>query len=223
MALLHKLFLLSVCCFPLSALAAGSWNGIAFSHWNGIAVSSWNGTSVSAGPAVLLQDSFTRANNASSLGSATIGGAWSVSGGTWGIVDNQAYNPGTPSTVAFLNASDADVTAQVKIVIGVSFTSLVFRYSDINNYWHFIRITGAGYYLQKIEGGGASNLFGPVGSEAHGDVLKVVLNGSSIKCYVNDVQVGGDQTSSFNASATRYGFDCDHASTTLDDFIVWAQ
>lgn len=223
MALPRNLILLLLL-LQLSAQAAGSWNGIAFTHWNGVAVTAWNGTTVSAGPAVILQDSFTRANNASSLGSATIGGAWSVSGGTWGITANQAYNPGAPpNTVAFLNASDADVTAQVKIAVGVSFTSLVFRYSDINNYWHFIRITGAGYYLQKIEAGGASNLFGPVGSEADGDVLKVVLSGNSIKCYVNNVQVGGDQTSSFNASATRYGFDSDHASTTIDDFIVWAQ
>lgn len=99
--------------------------------------------------ALLLSDDFTRADSALTLGSAAIGGAWTVGsntdGGTlpvWGISSNQAYLVSTGTNVdrhAWLEAGVPDGRLLVTLVTANPEASvkagLLFRRVDANNFW----------------------------------------------------------------------------------------
>lgn len=67
-------------------------------------------------------DTFTRADNAASMGNATVGGAWTGTRGTWGIQSNQAYaasgltsNVPTWARLSLPSFIDGTVTCDVKL------------------------------------------------------------------------------------------------------------
>ncbi len=181
------------------------------------------GRPTASGPAVYLQDDFNRADSITSLGAADVGGAWTAANGTWGIESNQGrlITAGGGNGIAQLDASHADATAQVTLNVIGNLTGLLFRYTDTSNYWWLLEF-GSAYYLQKVVGGSTTNLISGAGTAANGDVIKVILSGNSIKCYNNGVQLGTDQSDSFNASATKFGMVSNLDTPRFDTFLVTA-
>jgi uncharacterized repeat protein (TIGR01451 family) len=133
-------------------------------------------------------DTFSRPDE-SFLGTAETGEPWSEVSGTWGIVDGQARQNGSGYTLATLTASSA--TGSVDVGVGVATREFwaVFRHVDDGAYWRFGH-TGAGYVLQRIEGGAVTEYTGATVLAADGDVLRIVLLGDgTIDAWVNGVPV----------------------------------
>lgn len=91
-------------------------------------------------PQYLVDDTFTRADSASSLGTATSGQAWTASVGTWGIASNKAYLvSATSNAVALIESGQSD-----NFMISCDITStptddrfeasLIFRAADSSNF-----------------------------------------------------------------------------------------
>lgn len=176
--------------------------------------------STASGPTVLLQDDFNRADSSTSLGTADVGGTWTlVDGGNLGISGNKAYCPGSPG-IAVLDAGTANFAVQVTITsIGSDSPGIIFRYKDTGNWWRLVSF-GGGYYIGKMEASSFSNVQGPLGTVADGDTLKAVVNGTSIKCYINDVQIGTEITSSFNSTEQKAGIIGYGNTPRLDAFLA---
>jgi len=161
-----------------------------------------------------ITDSFNRANSAVTLGTTDTGQMWTAHAGTWGISSNQAYCVVDASGVNFATvpaAADGTLQFTIPVTGGGSGGSPwgAFRFTDIDN---TLYVQGNGIEalaLRKREGAAASTLAtGTIPNLSANDVVKVVLAGSSIKIYVNDV-LDIDTTSAFNQSATRVGLGTD--------------
>jgi hypothetical protein len=126
------------------------------------------------------------------------------------------------NAVAYIDSGKAD--CDVKLILPTTATAgyLCFRYTDINNFFVAGRSTNAGQWvIAKVVSGIPENL-SVVAASAHtaGDVCKVVLDGTSIKFYVNDVLISS-VTDSFNQTATKHGLQTlNSATTTFDGFSV---
>lgn len=142
--------------------------------------------------AILLQDNFDRANSTTSLGSPQVGGPYTVRSGTWGILDNKAYQPSGASgaTVTFPAAVDVDL--QFALGVGPAFStqpSAVFRYADLNNHWVLHSRSSSNRGALYICSGGSYTKMTPDFdySSNPGDILRVVAFGPKIRTYVNGV------------------------------------
>ncbi len=155
--------------------------------------SDWVTFKASSGPTVSVdwplqyrEDTFTRADNASSLGSSEHGAAseaWNARVGTWGISSNKAYTSvSTANALATLSGyangvTQADVTFATGITCGV-----VFRLQDTNNYWR-AALDAGGLKLYKQVAGvwtqvGSTYAFSPVNGQAY--TIKITHDGTSI-------------------------------------------
>lgn len=173
----------------------------------------------------LVSDSFNRANNTSSLGTADSGHVWTALAGTWGIDTNRArkYSPGAQG-YAVIDAGVANGTVQATLQGTVSSGGaggggVAFRMTDANNGW-FTEADGTSGYLYKVAGGGFS-IVASYGGWVVGDVVSVVLSGTSIIVKKNGVQVAS-VTDSFNSTATKHGLRDYGGNIRLDDFSVTA-
>lgn len=139
---------------------------------------------------VIVSDNFDRADNLSTLGTSSTGQPWMVIKGTFGISNNQAYPVnGCPAPgYAVIDGGSADGTIQVTNIINPQDTRIPFRVIDENNLYWIETKGGGSYELDKMVGGAPSAL-GPLSgiTAANGDTIKIVLNGSLIKVYINDV------------------------------------
>src|SRR5436853_7315699 len=82
------------------------------------------------GVQTIVSDTFTRADNAASLGVADTGQAWTSLGGTWGISGNQAYCPTAalnPLAVVDSGKADCSVQATLTVVAGIFGAHVGFR------------------------------------------------------------------------------------------------
>jgi len=161
-------------------------------------------------PVVLGVDSFTRADNATSIGAADIG-AWTVMGGsTWGISGNAAYVPvaGPTRDMVVMDAALADVQVQTKVTPGWESGhsgGLVVRATDVNNHY---QITASGIW--KLAGGTATLVASPGVSYVNGDSIRAVIVGSSFKVYRQAASVGAwvlaqTATDSTHLTQTKHG------------------
>lgn len=170
-----------------------------------------------AGGGGVVTDSFNRANSTTSLGTADTGQAWTAHSGGWGISSNQAYCDTDASLLNFATvAGAADGVLQVKLPSpgGGSGGSawVVCRFTDVNNCLYVACSGIEQYRLMKRQGGALSTLgTGTIDHANSNDVVRVVLLGTSIKVYVNDV-LDLDVTTAFNQTATRVGMGTDYGS-----------
>lgn len=164
----------------------------------------------STGFASLVYDSFNRADNAASLGTADKGGAWSVQSGTWGISGNQAYCSTTAGTEIVLMPTSTNSQQDVIIemdAMGTPFSSpsswlaAVFRYLSTSEYL-MVYVQSGLLNLTKVSGGAPTTL-----ATGGGDIawaagttysFKIVAIGTYIEIFVNGVSkiqytlTGGD-------------------------------
>lgn len=171
----------------------------------------------------IVGDSFTRGNSSTTLGTPTTGPAWSAVVGTWGIASNTGYlaTSGGALNLATLEAGfGITVVAKVTLSTVATGAGLAFRATDIENYWRLV--AQASDYALIRRSGGADTTIGTGGSTpANGDVLLVVLAGTSITCYVNGTQVAST-TSSVNQAVTKHGLAATSGATAarFDSFSV---
>jgi hypothetical protein len=153
-----------------------------------------------------VTDSFNRADSAVSLGTADSGQTWTALTGTWGISSNKAYLvTHVNQDTAYIDNALSDCAVQVTFnPVAANNSRLVFRLTDASNF-HFVQSEGGSTYKHyKYESGGFTQLGSYATTPANGDVLKVVLNGSSIDTYLNGT-VRISVSNSFNSTATKHG------------------
>ncbi|MCS6570342.1 hypothetical protein NYQ35_16165 [Curtobacterium flaccumfaciens pv. flaccumfaciens] len=158
-----------------------------------------------------VYDSFTRADNTTSLGNAETGQPWVVSGvDPWGISGGTAYRPvttGASDTLATISASaTVDMTvviAQASNANGTGGMGPVWRYSDANNFWLIDISAGATAVYKKVAGSFVS--VGTISTLiAAGDTIRVTASGSTHTIYINGAQAY-TTTDAFNSTATSHG------------------
>lgn len=173
----------------------------------------------SSGSTIYVSDTFTRADSSSSLGTADTGQAWTALAGTWGISSNKAYKvTASAQGYAVIDSLHADCTVAVT-VSGASMTAgggVTFRASDASNLW-FVDIDGTGSSIYKNQTGSLTNMLSGMAGFTAGDVMSVVLLGTSIIVKKNGTQIGS-LTNSFNSTATKHGLRDYTGTVRLDDF-----
>jgi hypothetical protein len=179
-----------------------------------------------ASPVTYAADTFTRADS-SSMGTTETGGyTWSFDNACAGsIVSNQAKmstGPTSPNTVdgdIWINDGQANGTIQATLVSSGQL-GIMFRGTGTNNTtaWVFFKDASNNYFLKKRTAAGSYTTVVTTGyTGAAGDVVAIVLNGSSITCKVNGV-VKATATDAFNSTATNHGFWNNGAGVYWDNF-----
>lgn len=155
-------------------------------------------------------DTFTRADNASAIGSPSDGGsAWQVTG-TWGISGNAAYNSGGDSPgLAWLEANTANIDLSVPIENGELRQGIAFRVADASNFLFVFNDPDDPRVRLYSRVAGSDTLLGsympPSGPGFPGALtLRVVADGTSLKVYLDsDLRI--DVTSSTHQANTKHG------------------
>lgn len=122
---------------------------------------------------------------------------------------------GAAQTVVEASAADGTLTATMVVKTTPGQAGLCFRWSTAQNYYTFSTLaTGGGSYrINKVAANVTTAMATTTGViPANGDVLKVVLAGNLITCYVNNVQVL-QITDAHNNTATKHGFYNTEATT----------
>jgi hypothetical protein len=171
-----------------------------------------NGASPNPTPSPTVNDTFTRANTAGPTpGTADTGQVWvSEGGGSWGIDTNRLYRSSADNAennvVIESSIADGMVESTLTVFAGGSQNyGVVVRETDFANFILLNFNDGEGLRFYKKVGGVYVAISSPVAySPASGDLWKVVLNGSSIKGYINGV-LKLSITDAFNQTATRHG------------------
>jgi hypothetical protein len=178
-------------------------------------------------PNATIYDSFNRADNASSLGTSDSGHIWVYDSQVWGISGNKArpYS-GTADKSIYIDSGKSDCTVQCTFASALGTAAatahrMTFRWQDTTHYFA-IQATTTGYTLWLQNGGWTSLATSSGFTPAQGDVVKVVLSGSSITVFANGTQIISVTNTNYQ-TATKHGLAIGNASTTTilyDDFSV---
>lgn len=170
----------------------------------------------------LVSDTFTRANSTTTLGSTDTGQAWTAQVGTWGISSNAAYvatGPGLNKATVETGLTACTVAVAIS---GATVTSrgLVLRWVDTNNYLTVYAEADSLRILRYLAGAG-TDLSTVATTWADGDIISVVLSGSSITAKRNGVTITATTCSDF-LTATKHGLWANNNIPRLDNFSVSA-
>ena len=162
--------------------------------------------------AIVVSDNFNRANDSSTIGTATTGQVWANvpqaggQGDPFGILSNQAYwnrnGSGTGDGLAALETGLGNAVVSVKLMdvtagggLNLRNMGILFRYVDTTHYL-FATYSAAGGGLWRLyvtDGSGGPIHLGP-DSAAHpvnGDTMKVAFCGQQVTILLNDVVAEG--------------------------------
>lgn len=164
--------------------------------------------------AILVQDSFNRADNTTSLGVTDTGQTWENIIAGFGILGNQAYTATQGDRVAVVNSGVSDGKVQITHAVYHQYSKVFWRFTDVSNcYWIEANL------IRKKVGVTTTTIATLSQTIATGDTLRIELNGSSHTIYKNGVQVGAF-TDSFNQAATKHGIGIYATAARLDNFLV---
>jgi hypothetical protein len=172
---------------------------------------------------ILFRDSFNRPD------AATLGTPWAYYGvSTWGILNNKAYSNDTAgsATSACWQAPTANEVVSVSVTFGTN-EGLSLRLSDATNHIA-IRLGSTSLGVFRIVTGTPTQIgtyaFTPVAGTAY--ALKAICNGSTIRVFLNGLEVITITGETFNLTSTLFGLRSvsTNAATTgkFDDFVVEA-
>lgn len=163
----------------------------------------------------LIFDSFDRADNSSSLGTADIGGAWGGEANLWRIVSNSAKEQsgqGPVYTIPTIDAGTPDVDITVHVVPSNATPNdfgLIARFTDSSNHLIFdVTKLGGGWLcraFEKIGGGGYSGVTTlqspPAGLDNTFDPfrLRLVTNGTAGEIFLTSM---ADPDGAWNSMGT---------------------
>lgn len=165
-----------------------------------------------------MKDGFNRPDNAA-LGNANTGQAWQVTTSVFSIKDNMARLTGDGlRDSAVINSGWSDGQVSVTLIGNASpfGQRLLFRYTNNNNHFLFAA-SSTSYTINKLEAAGSTILGTYTTTPASGDVLSVIMRGSTIIGMVNGVVVI-TTTNTFNQTATLHGFGGNSVAGTIQDF-----
>lgn len=141
---------------------------------------------------VLAADTFDRADSATGLDTSSAGQPWTMHASVWGISSNRAYTASGAGAVASVATSTSNQDVRVTLTtLGTAsqYIGVVARMADISNhYW--ADCDTAGFRLFKRVANVATSVatttaFVP----AAGDVLRLVVTGSTQQVYRNSTLV----------------------------------
>lgn len=115
----------------------------------------------------------------------------------------------------------ADGYVQAKIVNASNYGGISFRTTGTSNanYNGYLALTDGGAIdLQIVTNGTRAGIQGGMGSIANGDTLKLEVVGSSLKVYVNGVQVGTTSTDSTYSSGQPGMWWLGAGATSIDNW-----
>ena len=177
--------------------------------------------------APVVTDSFNRADNASSLGTADSGQVWSALVGTWGISSNTAIRvsgAGTGYVVTESGIADAIIQAKLSPTDAAQtfLAGLIFRVQSTNNVWGFYIRPNLGLaILFKLVAGVLTTTDTVSYTRSAASVLKVICAGTTIDCYVNEVRVIHATGRTDFQTATQHGLYANAVPVaTWNDFAV---
>lgn len=154
-----------------------------------------------------VTDTFTRANNATVPGTTETGSlTWGMVNGTAGIASNTLrVTASSDAGDCTVNTGSANGTLSMKAVTNPELSGLAFRIAANHETGYVFWRNGAGYALALRTAAAAyTSLGSSTGvTAAAGDVLSVVMSGSSITCKVNGATVISVTDSA--ATGTRHG------------------
>lgn len=167
----------------------------------------------------IVSDGFNRADN-TTLGNAETGQAWS---GDFGISGNKAYGKLSTDALAIIDSgmSNCDISVTLSTYISASYSGLIARFTDANNYLR-CELNSGTVYINLREGGTSSLLAYSSGKTFNdGDIIKMRINNTAISVYHNGTLIVST-TSSFNQTATKHGIRTYQNLARFDDFKVEA-
>lgn len=144
-------------------------------------------------PGISITDSFDRADDAASLGTADTGQIWTAHAGTWGISGNKAIVSGAASDKhASLDSGAANATVRATLSpVGASQSitvGLLFRAQSANNGLLFVILpSGEIARLLKIVAGVATIIATAGYTPSTSSTLTVTCSGTTVDCYVDGV------------------------------------
>lgn len=207
-----------------SALTAGDIVAVQYHS----AASSASASALS-GASINIVDNFTAADSSSSLSSrstSTGSYAWSVGAGTWGILSNRAYESAGAGQVnyATVNAgvSDCTVSATIQAATTTAYYGVCGRMNTATGDGYLIQINhGASTIEISKRTSGSLSILGSNASytAVNGDVISLVMSGSSLIAKVNGVTKVTTTDSSYIAN-TKHGIWTYFNSPRFDDFSV---
>lgn len=170
-------------------------------------------------------DSFNRADSATVLGSTDRGDveAWVQNSGTWGINGNTAYISAAATSIATIagNGDFEDCEVTVSTWPAGTHASLVFRYTDANNYMWWggtvagdpsLNIVVAGVTTTWVPDAGGTDF-----TLAQGDTLSARTQGSVVSVYRNGKQALTISTTA-NQTAVRVGMRLTAITPRMNNF-----
>ncbi|GEM_PF-2675138 len=167
----------------------------------------------------VIKDTFTRADDATTLGSAETGQVWAVNSGTWGISSNKGQlvtGQAARYDFAYINSGKTDFVADLTLSTVEDEEGICVAYVD-DTHCMWTAYSGANLWLARKSGGAASGVASAAVTKANGDVLRVIKVGTSIKIYVNGVlKISYTLTEAENiafGSATKQGIYALNATT----------
>lgn len=180
------------------------------------------------GDVLRIEDTFTRADSTTSLGTTSDGNyTWVYDGanvGLYGISSNQAYSASTGSKRAWVNAARSDVRVQCKVgTVGATGTwGLVLRYQDFNNHYGVSQVS----FFKNIAGATTQLVAWTVPLVA-GDTVAIDLVGNTWAAYVDRGTTGtfvleGTGTDSTYPDGFLHGLRSTGNGHRWDDFRIYA-
>lgn len=166
-----------------------------------------------------LQDTFSRPDSTSSLGTADTGQVWSALAGVWGISSGRAYMvTQAGDTMAAIDCGKADIDLSCDVTVNGK-PGVMFRCQDANNTLMMFYNTGNGIQLyRKISG--TYTLMGTtaitIGSGAV-STWRIVATGQTITLYVGGVQQLQVTNANYLLTATKVGIRINDASAPYFD------
>lgn len=167
-------------------------------------------------------DSFNRADTTGGPGTTEVGGyTWSVTAGdSFEVASNRLKGlaVATAPPDCLIDDGQADGTISLTLPNASTNGGIAFRISADRSTGYVFYNNISGYSLRKRTAAGTyvQLVAGPTGANAPGDVLSVVLSGSSIVCKVNGTAVITTTDSSF--TGTRHGAVIFAANQSVDSF-----
>lgn len=165
----------------------------------------------------VIEDSFDRPDGP--LGTTDTGQEWEILSGSWSVINGKAA-PTAANGQAVVNKSQSLYLVQVKVDAIGAYPGIVTRASDAQNYILFYWDSDEYCFtIAKIENSSQNSLvYSDYTELLPGDVIKLVVNGTSLTGYHNGTIVCS-VTSDFNLTATKHGLDAGGSTDTrYDDF-----
>ena len=174
--------------------------------------------------AVLVQDTFDRANSSTVIGSPAVGPAPVVSSGVGGISSNRLY-ASTATLVATWDAAATNVkmTATTQLVANSGrLIGFVLGYASATDYWlvHLSDTGGGGIHRQNV--GGFFNYMPLANIPTAPTTIEVEHHNGIIRVRVAGVRVARLDTNEIGnpITATSHGFRITHTTPTVHDMQI---